>query len=186
MGLLRGLSGKESAHQCRRHRDTGSVPESEDPLEEDTAACFSILAWEIPGTGNLAGYNPWGHKRVRHGLMMKQHTEPEVFPPGWLSWGTERHFQWCLKFWTWNDYLNRVTLHLRSKTNQYQNPHSSTLQSYKRGVISKEVNTHQHFTTFHWQSSCVPVQGACFSLPNSFLEAFHKNFNWRKRFSVYL
>ena len=27
----------------------------------------SILAWEIHGQGSLAGYSPWGHKRV-HGM----------------------------------------------------------------------------------------------------------------------
>ena len=35
----------------------------EDPLEEEMAAHSSILAWEIPWTGNLAGYSPWSHKK---------------------------------------------------------------------------------------------------------------------------
>ena len=39
------LSGKESA--CSSG-DTGSVPGSEDPLEEGTANHSSILAWRIP------------------------------------------------------------------------------------------------------------------------------------------
>ena len=34
----------------------------EDPLEEGMEIHFSILAWGIPQTGNLLGYNPWGHK----------------------------------------------------------------------------------------------------------------------------
>ena len=35
----------------------------EDPLEEEMAAHFSILAWEIPWTEEPAeGYSPWGHK----------------------------------------------------------------------------------------------------------------------------
>ena len=39
----------------------------EDPLEEEMAAHFSILAWDIPGTGEPGGlHSPWGRKRVRH------------------------------------------------------------------------------------------------------------------------
>ena len=34
----------------------------------------SILAWEIPRTKSLAGWSPWGHKRVGHDFMTKQHT----------------------------------------------------------------------------------------------------------------
>ena len=30
----------------------------EDPLEKEMAAHSSILAWEIPWTGELAGYSP--------------------------------------------------------------------------------------------------------------------------------
>ena len=39
----------------------------EDPLEETATHC-SILAWEIPWTESLAGYSPWGRKRVGHKL----------------------------------------------------------------------------------------------------------------------
>ena len=28
------------------------------------ATHYSILSWRIPGHGNLAGYNPWGHKEL--------------------------------------------------------------------------------------------------------------------------
>ena len=31
-------------------RDVGSIPESEDPLEEGLATPFSVLAWRIPWT----------------------------------------------------------------------------------------------------------------------------------------
>ena len=34
----------------------------EDPLEEEIATHSSILAWKIPWTEYLAGYNPWGCK----------------------------------------------------------------------------------------------------------------------------
>ena len=32
----------------------------------------SILAWEIPGQKSLAGYSPWGRKRVGRDLATKQ------------------------------------------------------------------------------------------------------------------
>ena len=38
----------------------------EDLLEKEVATHSSILAWEIPWTESLAGYSPWGHKRVEH------------------------------------------------------------------------------------------------------------------------
>ena len=44
----------------------------QDPLEEEMATHFSILAWEIPWTEGLVGYSPRGLKRVRHNLATKQ------------------------------------------------------------------------------------------------------------------
>ena len=38
----------------------------EDSLEEGTVTHSSILAWRIPWTEDLAGYSPWGSKRVSH------------------------------------------------------------------------------------------------------------------------
>ena len=49
--------------------DVGSIPGSERSLEEELAIHSSILAWQIPWTRNLAGYSPWGHKRVRQDLL---------------------------------------------------------------------------------------------------------------------
>ena len=37
----------------------------EDPLEEGIATHSGILAWKIPWTEELGGYDAWGH-RVRH------------------------------------------------------------------------------------------------------------------------
>ena len=34
----------------------------EDPLDKEMTTHFSILAWRVPWTGELVGYNPWGHK----------------------------------------------------------------------------------------------------------------------------
>ena len=38
----------------------------------------SILAWEMPWTGSLVGYNPWGGKRVRHHLVTKQQQQSNL------------------------------------------------------------------------------------------------------------
>ena len=40
-------------------------------LEKEMVSHSSILAWEIPWTGSLAGYSSWCHK-VRHDLAHKQ------------------------------------------------------------------------------------------------------------------
>ena len=42
----------------------------EDPLEKGMASHSSILAWRIPGTGEVA-YSPWGRKELD---MTKQLT----------------------------------------------------------------------------------------------------------------
>ena len=48
MGLPMWLSGKESRCQAGDTRDVGSIPDQEDPLEEEIVTHSSILAWEIP------------------------------------------------------------------------------------------------------------------------------------------
>ena len=54
LGLPGGSDGKESA--CN-----AEDPGQEDPLEEELATHFSILAWRIPQR-SLAGYSPWDHE----------------------------------------------------------------------------------------------------------------------------
>ena len=56
--LSKWLSGKEAACQCKRCIVTSSIPDMEDPLEKRMATYLSILAWEIPGREELAGYSP--------------------------------------------------------------------------------------------------------------------------------
>ena len=34
----------------------------EDPLEEEMATHYSVLAWKIPWTESLAGHSPWGRR----------------------------------------------------------------------------------------------------------------------------
>ena len=41
-------------------RDVGSIPGSEDPLEEGMATHYSILAWRIPQTEDSGGLQPIG------------------------------------------------------------------------------------------------------------------------------
>ena len=49
--LPRWLSSKESASQCRRHKEIWVQSLSgEDPLEEEMATHSSIFAWKIPRT----------------------------------------------------------------------------------------------------------------------------------------
>ena len=43
-------------------RDTVSILGWADPLEQEMATHSAVPAWEIPGTEELVGYNPWGHK----------------------------------------------------------------------------------------------------------------------------
>ena len=46
----------------------------EDPLEKEMATCSSILAWEIPWTGEPGGLQSMQPQNVGHGLTTKQHT----------------------------------------------------------------------------------------------------------------
>ena len=45
----------------------------EDSLKKEMATHSSILTWEIQGQRSVAGYSPWGCKRVGHDLETKQH-----------------------------------------------------------------------------------------------------------------
>ena len=51
-------------------RDINEMPVQslggEDPLEEEMATHFSILAWEVPWTGKPGGLQSMGLKRIRH------------------------------------------------------------------------------------------------------------------------
>ena len=57
--------------------DVGSNLGKEDPLEEETAAHSSILAWKIPRQRRLAGYSPWGRKELDR-LSNWVHTHPHT------------------------------------------------------------------------------------------------------------
>ena len=71
-GFPGGTSPKEPACQCRRLRDRGSIPGSEDPPEEEMATHSSILAWRIPWTEKPDRLQSVGSQRVRHYWSNKQ------------------------------------------------------------------------------------------------------------------
>ena len=47
----------------------------EDPLEKEMATHSSILAGKFHGQRSMAGYSPWGHKRVGHDLKTKKEQQ---------------------------------------------------------------------------------------------------------------
>ena len=52
----------ELACQCWRHRDAGSIPGWEDPLEKGMGTTPVFLPGEFHGQRSLVGYSPWDHK----------------------------------------------------------------------------------------------------------------------------
>ena len=71
-GLPRWHSDRESACQCRRHREIQVRSlDQEDPLEKGMATHSSILAWRIPWTEEPGGQS-MGSQTVRHDLATKQ------------------------------------------------------------------------------------------------------------------
>ena len=70
MGLPWWLSCSLQPKQEMRVRSQGG----EDPVEEEMATHFSILAWEIPRTEQPGGPQSLGSRRVGHDLATKQHA----------------------------------------------------------------------------------------------------------------
>ena len=63
---------KEPACQCRRLRDEGSTPGTErSPGGGHGSPTPVFVLGESHGQRSLAGYSPWGHKRVRHSWATK-------------------------------------------------------------------------------------------------------------------
>ena len=57
----------------------------EDPLEKEMATHSRILAWEIHGQRSLAGYSPWGCKRVGYDLETEERQPPHAALEQFLS-----------------------------------------------------------------------------------------------------
>ena len=64
------LSGEESACQCRRHGLDPWVKKI--PWRRKWKSTPVFLPGKSHGQRSLAGYSPWGHKRVGHDLTTKQ------------------------------------------------------------------------------------------------------------------
>ena len=60
-------------------------------LEKEMATHSNILACRIPWTRSLAGYSPWGRKRVTHDLVT-EHVS--------ITCGLVKYFPW-VSFWSW-------------------------------------------------------------------------------------
>jgi len=51
----------------------------EDPFEKEMATCLLFLPGKMHGQRSLAGYSPWGHKRVRHDWSNLAHTHMGIY-----------------------------------------------------------------------------------------------------------
>ena len=69
-GLPWWLSGKRICLQCRAHRLNSWVRKI--PWRRKWQPTPVFLPGKSQGQRSLAGYSPWGHKSVRHGLTTKQ------------------------------------------------------------------------------------------------------------------
>ena len=71
--IMRGFPhssiGKESACQCRRHKQGMPVQTLglKDPLEQEMATHFNILSYKIPWTEGPGGLQAMGSQIVEHG-----------------------------------------------------------------------------------------------------------------------
>ena len=71
-GLSWGLNGKESTFNAG---NVGSILGRKDPLEKKMATHPSILAWEIPWTGEPGGLQSMGVTRVGRDLATDHHHQ---------------------------------------------------------------------------------------------------------------
>ena len=53
--------------------DMGAIPESGRPWRRNWQPTPVFLPGQFHGQRDLMGYRPWGHKRVRRELAIKQH-----------------------------------------------------------------------------------------------------------------
>ena len=72
-GFPGGADGKESASQCRRCGFSPGVGKI--PWRRKWQPTPVLLHGKSHGQRRLAGYSPWGHKRVGHSLATEQHEQ---------------------------------------------------------------------------------------------------------------
>ena len=85
LGLLKWLSGKEPACQCRRHRRWVWSQGRADPLEKKMVTHSSFLAWRIPWTEKPGGLQSMGLQRIRHDWVTKHAHIFRLLPTDHLS-----------------------------------------------------------------------------------------------------
>ena len=78
-----GAHGKSTWEECLPIQEMWVRSlDGEDLLEKEMATHSSILPGILPGKfhgmRSLAGYSLWGHKRVGHDLVIKQHYQTSV------------------------------------------------------------------------------------------------------------
>ena len=71
---------KNSPANAGTAEDSGSIPGSEDPLEEEMATHANILAWKIPWTKELQsmGLQKVGYWACKHHQNIKIHQHPGI------------------------------------------------------------------------------------------------------------
>ena len=85
LGFPGGASGKEPACQCRRCNRCRFDPwGQEDPLEEEIAAHFCILAWKIPWTEQPGGLHPLGSQRTGQDWEHTDRQKVKLLSRVWL------------------------------------------------------------------------------------------------------
>ena len=78
-GLLWWFKGKKICLQSRRHRRHGFNPwVGKIPWRRKWQPTPVFLLGKSHGQRSLAGYSPWGRKRVEHDLVTKQQQPPKV------------------------------------------------------------------------------------------------------------
>ena len=105
--LPRWYSGKESTCQCRRHKRCRINPRvGKIPWCKKWQPTPAFLPGKSQGQRSLAGYSPWGHKRVQHDLVTKQQQSK------WHMQRVSAIFKNENGIICWNDRISEVFFHL--------------------------------------------------------------------------
>ena len=78
----------------------------EDPLEEEMATHYSILAWRNPWTKEPGGYSPWARKSQTRLKQLNMHACNKMKSLG--GSGESMSEQSCVKFSKWIKYFSMV------------------------------------------------------------------------------
>ena len=130
----------------------------------DCKTTTSILAVKSHGLRNLAGYSPWGCKRVRHNLVTKQQQclgEEVLFYRVWIS---------STLFLPWS--LSRVRLFATPRTVAHQAPLSmSILEARILGWVAMHAAAAAAKSLQSCPTLCDPIDS---SLPGSLVPGILK------------